>query len=96
VVDEAAASGRGRFLGVLHYLGRISYAVFLLHFPVCLVVNAVFTEFVPPEPWPQALGVLLAWTGSVAVGALFHHLAEAPLMRWITRCRNAGWRLGLR
>jgi peptidoglycan/LPS O-acetylase OafA/YrhL len=60
------------------------------------VVNAVFTEFVPPEPWPQALGVLLAWAGSVAVGALFHHLAEAPVMRWITRCRNAGWRLGLR
>ena len=94
--EAAAASGRGRLLGVLHYLGRISYAVFLLHFPVCLVVNAVFTEFVPPEPWPQALGVLLAWTGSVAVGALFHHLAEAPVMRWITRCRNAGWRLGLR
>lgn len=94
---EAAANPvRRRLLGVLHYLGQISYAVFLLHFPVCLVVNAVFTEFVPPEPWPQALGVLLAWAGSVAVGALFHHLAEAPVMRWITRCRNAGWRLGLR
>jgi hypothetical protein len=94
--EAAATPVRRRLLGVLHYLGQISYAVFLLHFPVCLVVNAVFTEFVPPEPWPQALGVLLAGAGSVAVGALFHHLAEAPLMRWITRCRNAGWRLGLR
>jgi len=94
--EAAATPVRRRLLGALHYLGQISYAVFLLHFPVCLVVNAVFTEFVPPEPWPQALGVLLAWAGSVAVGALFHHLAEAPVMRWITRCRNAGWRLGLR
>ncbi len=86
----------GRVLGVVHYLSRISYAVFLLHFPVCLVVNAAFTEFVPAQPWPQAFGMLLAWTSSVAVGALFHHMAEAPAMRWITRRRSTGWHLGQR
>lgn len=81
-----------RVLDGLHYLGRISYAVFLLHFPVCLVVNAAFTAFVPARPWPQAFGLLLAWAGSVAAGALFHHAAEAPLVGWIARCRSAGWR----
>jgi peptidoglycan/LPS O-acetylase OafA/YrhL len=91
-----ATAGSGRVLGALHYLSRISYAVFLLHFPVCLVVNAAFTEFVPPRTWPQAAGVLLAWAGSVAVGALFHHVAEAPAMRWITRRRSTGWRLSQR
>ena len=92
----ASTVSSSRALGVLHYLGRISYAVFLLHFPVCLVINAAFTEFVPAQPWPQALGMLLAWSCSVAVGALFHHVAEAPVMRWITRCRSAGWGLGFR
>ena len=86
----------GRVLGAVHYLSRISYAVFLLHFPVCLVVNAAFTEFVPAQPWPQAFGMLLAWTSSVAVGALFHHMAEAPAMRWVTRRRSTGWRLSPR
>ncbi|MDL2337584.1 MAG: acyltransferase family protein [Pseudomonadota bacterium] len=82
-----------RVLDPLHHLGRISYAVFLLHFPVCLVVNAAFTAFVPADPWPQAVGLLLAWGGSVAAGAVFHHVAEAPVVRWISRCRAAGWRL---
>lgn len=36
-------------------VGRISYAVFLVHFPVCLVVNAAFTRFVPAMPELQAL-----------------------------------------
>lgn len=89
-----SAPDRRRGLDLLHGLGEISYAVFLLHFPVCLVVNAAFTAYVPAEAWPQAFGLLLAWVGSIAVGALFHHGIEAPLVRWITRLRIAGWRWG--
>ena len=84
-------SVRPAYLGVLHGLGQISYATFLVHFPVCLVVNAVFTAFVPPHAWLQAMGVLTAWGGSIAVGALFHHVAELPLMRLVSRCKAAGW-----
>ena len=90
------ASARSIRLDGLHYLGQISYATFLVHFSVCLVVNAAFTAFVPPLPWLQALGVLLAWGGSIAAGALFHHLAEAPLMRLVSRGKAAGWGLGRR
>lgn len=88
------ASVGTRALGRLHHLGQISYAVFLMHFPACLIVNAAFNVWVPAEPWPQALGMLVAWTVSLWAGALFHRAAEAPLMRWITRCRTAGWQLG--
>lgn len=83
-------------LNALHALGQISYATFLVHFPVCLVVNAVFTAFVPPHAWLQAIGVLTAWSGSVAAGALFHHVAEAPLMRLVSRGKAAGWSVGPR
>lgn len=89
-----SASVCARALGRLHHLGQISYAVFLMHFPVCLIVNAAFNVWVPAEPWPQAFGMLLAWGISVWAGAVFHRVAEAPLMRWVTRCRTAGWQLG--
>ncbi len=89
-------SARPTGFEALHYLGRISYATFLVHFPVCLVVNAAFTAFVLPGAWLQALGVLLAWSGSVAAGALFHHVVEAPLMRLVSRCKATGWGLGRR
>ncbi|QCP11525.1 acyltransferase family protein [Pseudoduganella umbonata] len=64
-------------------LGRISYAIFLVHFPVCLVVNAAFTRFVPAEPLWQLAGVLCAWAASLAVGAMFYRWVEVPLGRMV-------------
>lgn len=70
---------------VLAYLGRISYGVFLMNFPVSLVVNAAFTRFAPPNVWVQSAGVLLAWVACVGAGALFFHTVEQPLRRWSAR-----------
>ncbi len=66
---------------VVNYLGKISYSIFLVHFPVCLVVNAAFTRFVPDDAWLQGTGVLYAWVASVAAGAVFFHWVEMPLSR---------------
>lgn len=79
--------GRGKIAAdsrawsAIHGLGKISYAVFLIHFPVCLLVNAAFTRFAPIEPEWQGLGMLLAWGGSLAAGAAFHRWVEMPLSR---------------
>ena len=73
----------GRIGRATAYLSRISYGVFLVHFPVCLVVNAAFTEFVPAEPVLQALGVVLAWGASLIAGGLFHRHVEMRAMAWI-------------
>ena len=81
VASHKAAGATGP-TAVVHALGRISYAVFLVHFPWCLVVNAVFERFAPHTPAVQAAGLLLAWAGSVAAGALFHRAVEVPAMRW--------------
>ncbi|MES2423323.1 MAG: acyltransferase family protein [Pseudomonadota bacterium] len=87
----ALALGWGRRSGALQnwppggwwaYFGKISYAVFLLNFPVALVVNALFTRFVPAEPWPQMAGVLLAWLLCNVAGALFYRWVELPASRW--------------
>ncbi len=66
---------------LLAYLGQISYSVFLLNFPVALVVNALFTHFAPPDPWVQSGGVVVAWLACTAAGALFHHAIELPLRK---------------
>jgi peptidoglycan/LPS O-acetylase OafA/YrhL len=75
---------------IVNYVGKISYSIFLVHFPVCLVVNAVFTRFVPDDAWLQGVGVLYAWAASVAAGAVFFHWVEAPLSRLLmTRAKPA-------
>jgi peptidoglycan/LPS O-acetylase OafA/YrhL len=63
------------------YLSRISYSVFLLNFPVALVVNAWFTRFAAADPYTQTVGVLVAWLVVNAVAAGFHHLVELRLLR---------------
>lgn len=73
----------------LLWLGRISYSVFLVHFAVCLVVNAAFTRFAPATAGWQGTGMLAAWTGSVLAGAIFYRLVEAPLARRVAPARAA-------
>jgi peptidoglycan/LPS O-acetylase OafA/YrhL len=67
------------------WLSRISYSLFLVHFGVCLVVNAVFTEFLPTSPEVQAAGLLVAWGASLAAAALLHHWVERPCMALLRR-----------
>lgn len=76
----------------LAWLGRISYAVFLVHFPVCLVVNAAFVRFAPDDAGVQALGVLLAWVASVLAGDLFHRHVETRIDGWGLRLAALLWR----
>lgn len=78
---RAKTTSNGRMWSAVNSMGRISYSVFLIHFPVCLLVNAAFTRFVPAEPVLQMFGVVIAWTASLAAGAVFHRLVEAPLGR---------------
>lgn len=70
---------------LLAYFSRISYSLFLVHFPVCLLVNATFHHFAPHDPLSNALGVLLAWGTSNMVAALFYRHVEVRLVRWQPR-----------
>ena len=62
---------------VIAYLGQISYSVFLVNFPVGLVVNALFANFAPDNTLANALGMLIAWLSCVLVGAAFHRYVES-------------------
>lgn len=64
---------------------RISYALFLVHFGVCLVVNALFTALLPSTPGVQAFGLLVAWSASVLAAWALHERVERPLLRRLGR-----------
>ncbi len=66
----------------LAYLSRTSYSLFLVHFPVSLVVNAAFTRWVAPEPWLHACGLVIAWLTSLLAADMFHRLIEKPAVQW--------------
>lgn len=85
MMGRAGLFGRARDSAAVSYLGRISYALFLVHFPVCLLVNAVFTRFLPADAGVQAMGMVCAWVLSVLAAMLFHQRVELPLGQLASR-----------
>ena len=69
----------------MRFFGRISYSVFLVHFPVCLVVNALVFHLAPGRPVLNALGMVAAWVASNAAGVLFHRYIESG--KWFALVR---------
>lgn len=63
---------------VVGFLGRISYSVFLVHFPIYLVANALFAHFGPGTPAITVFSLCAAWTASIAVATFFHRWVEGP------------------
>ena len=72
------------------YLGKISYALLLTHFPVSLLVNAVFFRFLSHDAPVQGAGMLAAWLTSIAAAAAFHRWVELPLGRLFEQPRLSG------
>lgn len=62
----------------LAFLGQISYSVFLVHFPILLLSNGLYTLFEFETGESAIFGLLLTWTASVAAGTLFYRWVESP------------------
>jgi peptidoglycan/LPS O-acetylase OafA/YrhL len=71
------------------FFGRIAYALLLVHFPVCLVINACFTRFLSHDTFTQGAGVLFAWGASIAAAAAFQRWVEAPLAAVVARWQGS-------
>lgn len=69
----------------VRYFGNVSYALFLVHFPVCLLINAAFQRFSSASPAISMLGFLTAWLTSNLLAHFFHRYVELPLLRWHKR-----------
>ncbi len=71
-------------------LGQMSYSIFLIHFPVCLLVNAVVSHLWPTQPLVNAAGMALAFGLSLRAGRLLYQGVEARLAALRPARRLAG------
>lgn len=73
----AGALARSNLNAMMGWLARISYPVFLLHYPVSLLVSTIVWRLAPSAPAAQIAGLLLAWCLSLAAGWLAWRWLEA-------------------
>jgi peptidoglycan/LPS O-acetylase OafA/YrhL len=71
-------------------LGQMSYSVFLIHFPVCLLVSAAVSHFWPAQLAANALGMLAAFLLSLLAGSALYRGVESRHAPW-RRVRQAGF-----
>jgi len=63
-------------------LGRMSYSLFLIHFPVLLATNAAVANSGPHGAWFDAVGLVATFGLSVAAAALLYRWVEARPASW--------------
>lgn len=76
----------------LTWLGQRSYSIFLIHFPMSLLVNAEVHAKWPDSVIANALGMLMAMGLSIAAGAVLYECTERPQATW-ERLRR--WQVGV-
>ena len=62
------------------YLARISYSLFLVHYPVFLLVSSTVHHFWPIDLAANALGMVLTWALSIGVADLLHRRVEQSML----------------
>jgi len=61
--------------------GDHSYALFLVHYPICLLVNALFVQWDLHQPYAALTMMAAAWILANMASLLFHHYVERPAMQ---------------
>ncbi len=57
-------------------LGRMSYSVFLVHFPVSLLISSAWTNLYPTDPWMNVAGMGVSVMTSILVAIPFYRYIE--------------------
>lgn len=76
----------------LSWVGQRAYSVFLLHFPMSLLVSAEVTARWPHSLWANALGMLCSIALSLVCAGVVYEWTERCNISW-RRLRN--WQLGV-
>lgn len=72
---------------VFNYLGSRSFSLYLVHFPILLILNPA-TRTVPPSGWQQLLQLLIV----VVAAEVFYRLTESPASLLSSLWKKAGER----
>ncbi len=74
----------------LQYLGRISYSLYLIHFPVCHLLMSAGWKFCSHSPTLTQAMVILSGSlvASLFAAHALYQLVESPSARWAARMKN--------
>jgi peptidoglycan/LPS O-acetylase OafA/YrhL len=67
--------------GFISYLGRTSYSLFLIHFPVFIIVASVWIRLQLNSPSETLVGLGIAFVASLVAAAAFYRLVEESAAR---------------
>lgn len=85
------AAWRGFQIAPLTWIGQRSYSIFLIHFPMCLLVNAEVSRSWPDSVAANSLGIAFAMLLSIAAGAALYDCTENTKATWAHLRR---WQVG--
>lgn len=71
-------------------LGKMSYSIFLIHFPVCLLVNALVGRFWPTQPLANGVGLFAAFGMSLLAGRALYLGVESRPAAWFNGWKASG------
>jgi peptidoglycan/LPS O-acetylase OafA/YrhL len=60
----------------LKKIGKMSYSIFLVHFPVSLVISGIWVKLYPSDPWMNVLGMGLSALLSLLLAIPFYRFIE--------------------
>lgn len=79
---QAAGGGaRLRVERAVSWLGQSAYSLFLVHFPLAVVINALYLRFFPGQLTAAVIGMLVAWLGSLPLAWLMWRMVESRVLR---------------
>jgi peptidoglycan/LPS O-acetylase OafA/YrhL len=61
---------------IIHYLGKISYSIFLVHFSILMLANSIFVGFNLSSPYVGLISMFVAWVVSILAADLFYNRVE--------------------
>lgn len=64
------------WMNPLAKLGRMSYSIFLVHFPISLVVSSIWVKLYPENPWLNVVGMVTSALLSLLVAIPFYQFIE--------------------
>jgi len=67
--------------GFVGLCGRSAYSLFLFHFPLAILVNALYQRFFPGELGAAIVAALIAWIGALPLSWLMYRWVEGRVER---------------
>jgi peptidoglycan/LPS O-acetylase OafA/YrhL len=64
---------------LIHYLGTISYSLFLVHFSALMLTNAIFGWLSIADPMIGCIFMIITWVASLSLAGYFHRKIEKPI-----------------